>query len=210
MNTSASKSFQDCLQQLRADSEAIIVQNASTTLADSKRSLLLDSLQSHYSNLESQNDLLKRSQAALQLLHQRYLNFYEFSPVAFLILNNTGDIESANLSAATLLGVERDDLLFSHFSQYMTAESASQYQLKMIRNSKKMAPQYYEIEINREDGILRHVEVNARQMESEGGSIEWQITLLDVTDRKNANDSFMLEKGQSRRRIGYCQSRVDL
>ena len=32
-------------------------------------------------------------------------------------------------------------------------------------------------------------------MESEGGSIEWQITLLDVTDRKNANDSFLVDKG---------------
>ena len=35
--------------------------------------------------------------------------------------------------------------------------------------------------------MLRHVEVSALQMKTEGGSIEWQATLLDVTDRKNAN-----------------------
>ena len=185
MNTSASKSFQDCLQQLRANNEAII-QHTSTTLADAERHSLLNCLQLHHSHLALQNDLLNRSQAALQLLHKRYLNFYELSPVAFLILNRNGDIENANLSAATLLDAKREELLFSHFSKYMTAESVGLYHLKMIRNRKKTAAQNDTIQIKNKDGMLRHVEVSALQTKAEGGNIEWQITLLDMTDRKNA------------------------
>ena len=77
----------------------------------------------------------------------------------------------------------------------MTAESVGLYHLKMIRNRKKTAAQNYTIQIKHKDGILRHVEVSALQMKTEGGNIEWQVTLLDVTDRKNSNDFFVTERG---------------
>ena len=57
----------------------------------------------------------------------------------------------------------------------------------MIRNRKKTAAQNDTIQIKHKDGILRHVEVSALEIKAEGGNIEWQITLLHITDRKNAN-----------------------
>ena len=66
----------------------------------------------------------------------------------------------------------------------MTAESVGLYHLKMFRNRKKTAAQNDTIQRKHKDGMLRHVEVSALQTKTEGGNIEWQITLLDVTDRK--------------------------
>jgi hypothetical protein len=47
----------------------------------------------------------------LEASHNRYLNLYEFAPVGYLTLTPEGKIIEINLTAAALLGVERDNLI---------------------------------------------------------------------------------------------------
>ncbi|MDP3876744.1 MAG: EAL domain-containing protein [Methylobacter sp.] len=76
---------------------------------------LLHELQVHQIELEMQNEELQRARAALEGSHKRYCNLYEFAPVGYLSLSAEGEIIMLNLTAASLLGVERDTLLKHYF-----------------------------------------------------------------------------------------------
>ena len=76
---------------------------------------LLHELQSHQIELEMQNEELQRARAALEASHNRYLSLYEFAPVGYLTLTPEGKIIEINLTAAALLGEERENLINHHF-----------------------------------------------------------------------------------------------
>ena len=65
-----------------------------------------------------QNEELRRTQIELEAACDRYAALYDFSPAGHLTLDTSGTIVEANLRAATVLGVNRKELIgqsFGHF-----------------------------------------------------------------------------------------------
>jgi len=58
--------------------------------------------------LEMQNEELRRVQNDLEISRSRYADLYDFSPVGYLTLDKRGQIVDLNLTAAKLIGIERD------------------------------------------------------------------------------------------------------
>jgi len=77
-------------------------------VGDDKR--LVHELQQHRSELDSQNRELRETQQALKAARDRYADLYELAPVGYLTLDRKGRIVEANLTAADLLGRERQCL----------------------------------------------------------------------------------------------------
>ena len=67
-------------------------------------SVLVRELQVHQIELERQNDELRRGQIALEAAKNEYRDFYDFAPVGFLTLNESGLIREVNLTAAGQFG----------------------------------------------------------------------------------------------------------
>lgn len=98
-----------------------------TLLTDEKR--LLHELQVHQIELKMQNEALQealsKAQAAraeAEIAQERYLELFDFAPVAYLIVEENGVIRKANFCAATLLGSEQNVLAGLPFSQFVCNE----------------------------------------------------------------------------------------
>jgi len=91
---------------------------------------LLHELQVHQIELEMQNEELQRALAALDVAHHRYLDLYEFAPVGYLTLSSNGEIIEINLTATTMLNVDRNDLLNHQFSNYIAPQNADNWYKK--------------------------------------------------------------------------------
>ena len=88
---------------------------------------LMHELRVHQIELEMQNDELRRAQLIIEESRDRYVNLYEFAPVGYLTLTREGTIAEANLTAATLLGVDRKNLLKRRFAGFIATEDKDRW-----------------------------------------------------------------------------------
>ncbi len=71
----------------------------------------------YQNELLSQNEELKQSYQSLEELRNAYADLYEFAPVGYLIVNRQGLINTANLTACTMLKLERSRFLQAPLSR---------------------------------------------------------------------------------------------
>ncbi len=74
-----------------------------------------------------QNEELRLERIELAKAHERLVDLYDFAPVGYLTLDAKGVITAANLTAATLLGIERKKLLQRPFSGRMSQEHSDHW-----------------------------------------------------------------------------------
>lgn len=72
---------------------------------------LLHELEVHQIELELQNAELQRARDELEATLENYTDLYDFAPVGYFSIDESGTILEANLTGATLLGVERSRLI---------------------------------------------------------------------------------------------------
>ena len=107
--------------------------------------LLLQNLHLHQSELETQNEALRRSQAVLKKSCDRYRLLYELAPVGYLTLTDTGRIVDINLAAAAILNDDRARLLHSHFTHFVAFRDQERWQNHLLHafqhGGKRSSPQ---------------------------------------------------------------------
>ena len=80
---------------------------------------LVHELEVHQIELEMQNEELRKSQNELAESLDRYSELYDFAPVGYMVICEKGLIRQANLTVATLLGIERNRLINRPFSRFV-------------------------------------------------------------------------------------------
>jgi PAS domain S-box-containing protein len=95
--------------------------------ADTPRSAMeLDSLvcelQVHQIELEMQKEELINAYAEVDALRERYVDIYDFAPVAYVTVDTVGVIRQINLAGAILLGIKRSQILQRRFGAVVSQE----------------------------------------------------------------------------------------
>ncbi|MBU0496111.1 MAG: PAS domain-containing protein [Chloroflexi bacterium] len=88
---------------------------------------LLHELRVHQIELELQNEELRQAQVELETARARYFDLYDLAPVGYVTISAQGLIREANLTAATLLGVARGDLVQQRLSHYILPKDQDIY-----------------------------------------------------------------------------------
>ena len=92
----------------------------------------LHELQVYQVELEMQNEELRQAQGELEKSRDLYIDFYDFSPVGYITLNQEAIIDEINLTGAKLLGIERSKLLHRSFVTFITPEDLDRWNLHFL------------------------------------------------------------------------------
>ncbi len=152
---------------------------------------LLHELQVHQIELEMQNEALRESQVELEILRDRYVDLYEFAPVGYLTLSRDGVIVAANLTAASMLGVERPLLLGCRFGHRVAIAERAVWQHHFVLAVTQAEPLGFDLTLCREascnDGRTFPAHVGClRVLEGEGEGETLRITLTDLSEIRQA------------------------
>jgi PAS domain S-box-containing protein len=144
----------------------------------------------YQTELELQNEELRRHQEALQIARDQYAALYDFAPVGYLTLDAQGSILEANLTAATLLGVTRNTLPGTRLSRFVARHAQDVWYLHQRQVLPGKGLYTCDLEMQRPDGTtwVAHLE-SCASSDIADSPHPWHTTLSDITARKRAEDA---------------------
>ena len=160
------------------------------TLSPDEIRRMLHELRVHQIELEMQNEELRRAQEELGVAWARYFDLYNRAPVGYITICEKGMILEANLTAATLLGVHRGELVTHPISRYILKEDQDIYYLHRKQLFATGEPQVCELRIVKKDGTVFWASLDAAvENDATGASPVSRVVLGDITGRKQAEDA---------------------
>jgi PAS domain S-box-containing protein len=148
---------------------------------------LIEHLQVHQIELEMQNEELRRAQLELEEARDKYSDLYDFAPVGYFAISDKGVILEANLTGATMLGVERALMIGKPFSKFINRDDQDIYyhhQRELIETESK---QTCELGIVKKDGSQFHAQMECIPVFDENGKLDQiRAAMTDITVRKRA------------------------
>ena len=140
----------------------------------------------HQIELEMQNEDLRDARDALEKSLQRFADFYEFAPIAFLTLTDRGLVDEANVTATDLLGMAPGALLRHPFARYVIPEDADRWHLCFVRVLAQVDKADCELTLRRVDGSHVQVRIDGLATRKDGAPSTVRMTLIDIGERKRA------------------------
>ena len=164
------------------------------TLLPETAETLLHELQVHQIELEMQNEELRESQIALDIVRARYFDLYDLAPIGYLTLNAHGSIQQANLTVANLLGVTRGALLKQPLSKLILKANQDIYYLSHKKLMESGDPQSFDLQIVTSDGVAfwANLVITLANATSHNSDVslnteqEIRVVLSDISARKQA------------------------
>lgn len=120
-------------QMSKADLVRALEQMEPVLAARDELTATVQELRRHQIELEMQNRALREAQQALEQSHHRYVDLYDFAPVAYLTLDSRGCIQELNLTAAAMLKRGRPQLLGQPFTPFVEGEDMARF-LQHVRH----------------------------------------------------------------------------
>src|SRR5262245_61876257 len=116
---------------LRERAEQLVQLPASHALKTNDRDVqaLIRDLQVHEIELELQNEELREAQLELIESRNHYSELYDFAPVGYVTLDENNKVLDCNLTAASMLGVQRQVVLGKGFSKFVSSEYGDQWHI---------------------------------------------------------------------------------
>lgn len=165
---------------------------------------LLQQSQLRQHELEKQIEELRTSNDELEKSRNKYAFLYDVAPVGYATLDTSGTIQTANLTGATLLGMDRSALAGLRFEHFVAAEDRPAFAdfLKIVfagRDKKTCR-----LKLANVGGPPLYVRID--MMATTSGK-ECQAALLDITERKRAEEAlreseYKLSKAQAMSHVG--------
>jgi PAS domain S-box-containing protein len=147
---------------------------------------LLHELRVHQVELEMQNEELRSAQVELAKMRDRYVDLFEFAPVAYITLTASGEVININQTGASLLAAERGGLRHDLFENFVMANDQARWRQFLGQPRVQGGLQTCELRMRRRDGTIFFGTLCSSLVSGEDGLQELRIALTDVSDRKHA------------------------
>ena len=142
-----------------------------------------------------QNEELQKARDEMEAGLEKYSDLYDFAPVGFLTLDREGTIREANLTSASLLGIERARLVNRRFGFCLSPADVPAFNAFLTRVFESKARQFCEVTLLKEGKPPVAVRIEAAVAAS---GQECRAVLDDITEQKRAEeDRLILNKLES-------------
>ena len=142
--------------------------------------------QVHQIELEMQNEALRQSRIELERSRDRYFDLYEFSPVGYLTLTRAGLIATANLTAATMIGIERKYLLVKRFDACVVIADRDRWQREFRSAFGHETRRQLTLTLMKGDGSTRLVLLDYLRIANDADEPTLRVALTDISERQRA------------------------
>lgn len=145
---------------------------------------VIHELNVHQIELEMQNDELRRLQLLLENSREKYIDLYNFAPVAYFTLSKETIIEELNIRAADILLTDKNRLIKNRFRKFILMEDLEiwdDYFLSVLKSEEKKSA---EIRLKKTDGSIFYSLMDSVRIKSGGEVKGIRMALNDITKRK--------------------------
>ena len=175
------------LAKLRKKAETCLAELSEEQLdgvPEQKRALIQE-LRTHQIELELQNEELRNSEAELSAARDHYAKLYDYSPTGHLTLNDKLIIEEANLTFASMLEMDVEQLLSAKFSDFICKEDQDnfyRYHKDLLASGGQGST---ELRLNKKDGSKFWIRIETNPDENSGhASDRFLVSISNVSEQK--------------------------
>jgi PAS domain S-box-containing protein len=166
---------------------------------------LLHELEVHQIELEMQNTELRSARDELEVLLDKYTELYDFAPVGYFTLGADGTIRLANLTAATMVGIGRSNLIGRSFAMLVAPGQRTGFKAFLKQVFETETKQSGEFELAEAKLGTRVVTIEARRCPD---GLKCSAMILDITGRREALEAMRLSEIRYRRLFEAAQDGV--
>jgi PAS domain S-box-containing protein len=138
---------------------------------------LLHELQVYQVELELQTEELRRSRVELEMALSRQVQLYDFAPVGFMTVDRSTALRELNLTAASMLGTDRERLLGRSLDSFLAPQSARALHVILAGVSDGASTKVDELEVLSRRGAPWRVRACANR---DPGGEHFLIAFVDV------------------------------
>jgi PAS domain S-box-containing protein len=154
---------------------------------------LINEIRVHQVELEMQNDELLRAQTDLEKATAKYSDLFDFSPVGYISLNREGLIREANLTAASLLGIERNQLIGLPFLVHVAPADRNLLYSHCETVFKTGGRDVCELRLKKKGGEEFCAHLESIVVGDARGEAFCRAAIMDVSDRKRTEEVLLKE-----------------
>jgi PAS domain S-box-containing protein len=166
-----------------------------STLSREEALKLVHELRVHQIELRMQNEELRRAQAELNAIRERYFDLYNLAPVGYFIVSHEGRILETNLAGVILLGDPRAALVKQPITRFICKEDQDVYYLHRRELLATGKAHTCELRMVRTDGTAFWVRLTA----TNGGMPTSRVVLSDISEQRQIEESRAKMDDQLRR-----------
>src|SRR5947207_12113919 len=132
---------------------------------------------------------LRHPKTELESAIQRYVDLYDFAPIAYVSFDRAGRIEEANLAATELLREPRDLLIGRPFGFYVGDLDLFMRHLLYCRTSEQQVQTELQVKPIKGERIPALLCSTPITSTTRNGALLYQTAIIDLTDRKRAEEA---------------------
>src|SRR5947207_4009080 len=132
----------------------------------------------------------------LEAAIQRFVDLYDFAPIAYVSFDRAGRIEEANLAATELLGDPRDLLIGRPFAFYVGGLDSFLRHLLYCRTSQQQVETELELKPRKGERIPALLCSTPITSTTRNGALLYQTAIMNLTDRKRAEEALRAKEAE--------------
>jgi PAS domain S-box-containing protein len=141
---------------------------------------VLHELQVYQVELDLQEEELRRSRGELEMTLSRQVQLYDFAPVGCFTIDRSTALRELNLTAASMLGAEREQLLGRTLDSFLAPQSARALHVMLDGVSDGAPAEVDDLQLLTRRGAARRVHASANR---DPGGDHFLIAFVDVAGR---------------------------